>query len=318
MRPISAAAALSAAALGLSPAVAHAENAPPVARAAWIKGCYDKTLEDYAPCGHWRLLTKDGRQVTVHGAATRAADANGDPTSEAGAFAISADGRVLAYERAGDGRLVVQRVAGGPAKVLPKPTRARGADQVYLALSPAGDRVLVDYDEEHLPSKVITVATGRAVTLPAAYEPLGFSADGDELLASRALGDNTTALYAHRLAGGSTRRTPPLVIANAHTYALDSNGTTVAAFTSGPRIRTYDLKSGELSAGADLPFKKGTEPTVGVWDADGRVSTTISTGEARETAVVRVLTVDPATGEATQADKYSISRERHSFVVAGE
>ncbi|MFC5832727.1 hypothetical protein [Nonomuraea insulae] len=314
-------------ALGLTPAPASAASpASPTARAAWIKSCYDKKHQEYDPCGHWRLRMRDGREVTVRGAATRGVDGRGrERHGEDGTFAVSADGRVLAYERAGDHRLVVRRVTGGPVTELPRSAMPKGigSEEMNLRLSPSGDRVLIDYlnDPGELPTKVITVATGKTMTLPAAYDVRGFSADGDEVLATRGKSDNTTALYVLRVGGGSIHRTPPAIVANALTYALAADGTTVAFVTGGtnkPRARTYDLTTGEVSASVDLPLKPDLPPELAWWSGEGRLTAVARTGQGGEAAVVRVLTVDFTAGQVTKADTYSISSKNHTFNLAGE
>ncbi|MGW0805915.1 hypothetical protein [Nonomuraea sp. NPDC002799] len=315
MRHTSAAAALLASAviggLGLTPAAAQATTGPPVARAAWIKSCTGQGDID-VPCGHWRLLLRGGGSVAVRAAAATTPD-GGEPSR----FALSADGRVMAYERARDRRLVVQRVAGGRATELPRITGG-----FAVRLSPKGDRVLIDRDDAA--TKVITVATGRTTTLHASLRPLGFSGDGDEVLATRIASDNTTVMYAYRLGGGSLRQTPPQVVAGALTYALAPDGRTVAVFTSGTygtgkplRVRTYDLRTGELSEGADLPLKTGTPLELAWWGA-GRLTATVRGGEDGKPAVVRVLTVDPGSGAVTQADRYPIDKSRYTAILAGE
>ncbi|RVX42534.1 hypothetical protein EDD27_5169 [Nonomuraea polychroma] len=334
MRHHSATAALLAAAvlggLGLVPGAAHARTGPAVARAAWIKSCYDKKEGDSRPCGHWRLLRSDGTQATVRDAAITKIDAAGKEVRDSGTFAISADGKVLAYERAGDHRLVVRRVAGGPATVLPKSVvpKGIGTDEIGVDLSPRGDKILIDYldDPSRLPAKVVTVVTGKIITLPADDTMLGFSGDGDEVLATRYQGDNTTAMHAYPLDGGAPiKSTPPQVVANALAHALAPDGKTVATFTAGdpetkqpPRVRIYDLETGDLSASGDLPVKPGAVPYAPYWTADGRLDVVVHSGEDGMPAVIRVLTVDPETREATQADKYTISKTRYAYFAAGE
>ncbi|GAA3236874.1 WD40 repeat domain-containing protein [Nonomuraea helvata] len=306
--------------LGLTPGAAHAQAGTPAARAAWIKSCHDKKDDTDYPCGHWKLVMRDGRQVVVRDAAGSKVGAK----DETAAFAISADGRVLAYQRARDHRLVVQPVTGGPAKLLPK---SAGAVNLSVMLSPKGDRVMIDYGNEPVsrPIKVITVATGQTTTLPLGDSMLGFSGDGDEVLTSRDLSDNTTRLAAYRLGGGSIKRTPPQVVYGAEALALAPDGRTVAAFIAGnadrkkpPRVRTYDLESGELSAGADLPLTPDTEAETAWWGPDGRIRATVRRGDDGEAAVVRVLTVDPQSGKATQTDAYTISNTKFEHVEAGK
>lgn len=329
MRLSSAAAALLApaviGALGLCSVPAQADSSRTAVRAAWIKTCYDKKRETSWPCGTWRLLLRDGRQVAVRDAAARGVDGKGRRTGQAATFAVSADGRVLAYERARDHRLVVQRAGGGPATELPASARPQGvgSDELTLTLSPSGHRVLIDYqdDPERLRSKIVTVATGGITTLPAAYATYGFSADGDQVLATRTMSDNTVAMYALRPGGGSFKRTPPAIVVNGGTYALDADGTTVGFFTTSrdkpSRVRTYDLASGELSPGADLPLPADVTPYLARWSG-GRLTTTITTDDSSGATEVRVLTVDPANGAAEQADKYTIRSGYHAYVLAGE
>ncbi|TMR96145.1 hypothetical protein [Nonomuraea basaltis] len=334
MRHPSATAALLASALigglGLVPAAAHARTGPAVARAAWIKSCYDKKEGSTYPCGQWRLLLPDGGQIAVPGAAGTKIDRTGAKTRDMSTFLISADGRVLAYERAGDHRLVVRRVAGGPATALPESVlfKGVGSEELGIALSPTGDKVLIDYFDEpaRLPSKVVTVATGKVTTLPAADTLHGFSGDGDEVLATRHRSDSTTGMYAYRLDGtGAIKRTPPQVVVNALSYALAPDGRRVAAFTEGdtgtkrpPRVRIYDLETGDLSASGDLPSKPGTLPYAAYWNADGRLKVIVHSGDDGQPAVVRVLTVDPESRHATQTDKYTIGKSRYAYFAAGE
>ncbi|MFF4621252.1 WD40 repeat domain-containing protein [Nonomuraea jabiensis] len=333
MRHPSATAALLASAviggLGLAPGAAHARSATLEARAAWVKTCTHKKDDLDYPCGHWQLIMRDGRQVAVPGAATSQLDAKGNEVHDTLTFAISADGRVMAYERKSDHRLVVQPIAGGPARTLPRAAvpKGVGTSDIGVYLSPKGDRVVVDYGDEpvRLPAKVITVATGKITTLPLGEGMAGFSGDGDEVLTRRYLSDNTFRLIAYRLGGGSIKATPPQLVANAPTLALAPDGRTVAVFTAGdadkkkrPRVRTYDLETGQLSGGADLPLTPGVPPDLAWWGPDGLLHATVQSDEVGEPAVIRELTVDPDSGAVKQTGRYTISRTRHAYVKAGE
>ncbi|MDX3106543.1 WD40 repeat domain-containing protein [Nonomuraea angiospora] len=332
MRHPSATAALLASAviggLGLVPGAAHAQSQSPEARAAWVKSCSHKNDLDY-PCGHWQLIMRDGRKVAVPGAATSQIDAKGNEVHDTNTFAISADGRVMAYERKSDHRLVVQPVAGGPARTLPKAAvpKGFGTSDIGVYLSPNGDTVVIDYGDEpvRLPAKVITVATGKIATLPRGEGMAGFSGDGDEVLTRRYLSDNTLRLSAHRLGGGSIKATPPQLVANAPTLALAPDGRTVAVFTSGnadtkkrPRVRTYDLQTGQLTGGADLPLAPGVPPDLAWWGANGVLHATLGSDDVGEPAVIRELTVDPDSGAVKQTGRYTISKTRFLYVKAGE
>ncbi|MFI7447400.1 hypothetical protein ACIBQX_07875 [Nonomuraea sp. NPDC049714] len=308
-----------------TPPSAHAQTGPSVARAAWIKSCSSGV--DSGPCGHWRLILRNGRTITVPDAAATKVDARGRRTTDAGVFAVSGDGRTMLYERASDHRLIVRRVAGGSATELPRSLAPKGTGSITAQLSPAGDRVLVDHGDEsgRVPTRVFTVATGRTTELPGLDLPLGFSADGDEVLAQRTAGDNTTALLAHRLDGTSTRRTPPQVVAGAATTTLAADGRTVAAFIWGdaekkkrPRLRLYDLQTGELSKGVDLALDPASTPYSAHWTADGKLTALVTTDDEGSAAVVRVLTADPGTGSLKQRDTYTIGKSRHAFYAAGE
>nr|WP_055505651.1 hypothetical protein [Nonomuraea pusilla] len=305
---------------------AHLRSATPQARAAWVRSCAGED-DSTRPCGHWRLILRDGGAKVVRDAAIGRIDRKGNEIHDTAAFAISADGRVIAYERAGDHRLVVRGTAGGPARVLPAALTAKGTDPLTLRLSPTGDRLLVDYDDA--PGRrhdlVVTLATGATAKLPAAEQPLGFSGDGGEVISTRYTADNTTVVYAHTLGGATVRRTPPQAVAGAVALALNPDGHTVAVFTPGddsprrpPRVRVYDLESGELTAGADLPLKAEEAPYTARWAADGTLTAVVQTGEDGDRAVVRELTVDPETGATRQTDRYTISGTRYANVVAGE
>ncbi|TYB52946.1 hypothetical protein FXF51_50100 [Nonomuraea sp. PA05] len=302
---------------------AHVWGAQPVARAAWIKSCHDKKRQDTDPCGAWRLSLRDGRQVTVRAAAARGVDGKGRRAHHAGTFAVSGDGSVILYERARDHRLVVQPVAGGPPTALPRSARPAGigSDEMAVRLSLSGDRVLIDYydDEDRLPTKVVTAASGETVTLPPRYGVLGFSADGGEVLATRQMDDNTTTLYALGAGGDSIRSTPPQVVVNAAAWALAADGTTVAVLVQGDRarIRTYDLATGELSEGVDVPVGGGLSPSSAWWEGARLRVTYAKTADVGNSAVIRVLTVGPGHGLVTQDETYKIGKN-YTFAVAGE
>lgn len=329
MRHTSAAAGLLATAvlggLGIAPSAA-AQAAPAAVRAAWVATCTEKKSDTTYPCGHWRLLRRDGGTITLRDASPYKVDGKGEKIYDAGSLSISADGRSVLYERTKDHRLVVRKALGGPATVLPKSLTPHGTENTTVYLSPAGDRVLVDYSDDSHPraSVLYTVATGKSVKLPDGDTPLGFSADGDEFLTSRSMGDNTSALVVSKASGGSIKRIPPQVVANAGTMALAADGKTVAVFVSGnedrhraPRLRLYDVATGELTAGSDLALAPGSTPSHADWRSDGKLTAVVSTGEDGKAAVVRVLTVDPESGAFTQADKYSVSKHRYTFYTAG-
>ncbi|MEU5867533.1 hypothetical protein ABZ815_40625 [Nonomuraea sp. NPDC047529] len=317
MRQSSAAVALLAPAvvggLGL-PAAASAHTGPPQARAAWVTTC-ELPVEGTSPCGPWHLLLRDGRKVTVSDSAARA---KGRATS---LFALSGDGRTIVYQRARDHRLVVRAAAGGPVRELPSSFRPGGEDGA-LFLSPAGDRVLAG-GKGHV--KVLTLATGRITRLTVKGDPAGFSGDGDEVLATRDLSDGTKWLYSHGLDGRTLRSAAPQFVANAVALALSSDGHTVAAFSSGdpgrgtpPRTRTYDLETARLSDGVNLPLTSDTPPDHARWAPDGTLVVYSYDSGTTKSTVVRVLTVDPASGQARRTDTYKVGPDSHTIVFPGE
>ena len=333
MRQTSATAALLATAviggLGIIPTAAHAQAGSSEARAVWIKSCDDKKNDTTYPCGHWQLIMRDGRKIAVKDAAATGVDGKGRKADDTGLFAISGDGRVIAYERARDHRIVVRGTTGGPVKVLAASLvpKRYGTDPLALYLSPKGDKVLIDYtdDQERIPGKVVTVATGKVAQLPAKDTVKGFSGDGGEVLLQHDARDNTSSLVAYRGDGTSVKRTPPQVVANAALTALAADGKTVAVIVSGdvdakkaPRLRIYDLETGDLSTGVDLALKPGQTPYLARWTGDGRLTALVRSGDDGSTAVVRELTVDIGTGAVTRTDRYTISKARYTFSAAGE
>lgn len=330
MRHTSVAVALLATAVigGVAAVPAHA-SAGAVARAVWIKSCYDKKIEDTVPCGHWQLIMRDGSKRKVADVAVFSTDAKGRKGSEPGRFALSGDGRWIVYERASDHRIVVRRAAGGAVTELPRSVVPKGIGTLDLGLylSPAGDRLLVNYVEEaeREPGKVVTIATGAVTKLPAKDIPSGFSADGDEVLGTRAASDNTTTLLAYRLDGSSIRSTPPQVVAAAAVNALAADGRTVASIVSGnadagkpPRLRIYDIKTGEMAPGVALGLKPAQTPYHAAWSGEGRLTVKVQSGDEGDPATIRVYSVDVVTGAVTRQDSFRISKTYKIWYGAGE
>lgn len=82
---------------------------------------------------------RDGRRIDVPDAALDAVDSRGRKSAGNEApFAISGDGRTIAYQRGRDGRLVVRAAAGGRVTVLPGAVQAgsTGTEETRLRLSP--------------------------------------------------------------------------------------------------------------------------------------------------------------------------------------
>ncbi|SNS82894.1 hypothetical protein SAMN05216276_101757 [Streptosporangium subroseum] len=316
-------------------ATAQARTGPASVRAAYLPSCPDKKIPDISgPCGHWRLLLRDGRYLTVGDAATSVTDDNGREIDYLSKFDVSADGRVVAYWRARDHRLVVRRV-GGPATVLPAGLRPKGFGTLSLQieLSPTGDKLLIDYADRpnRLPTKVVTVATGKVTELPAAADALEFSGDGDEVLATRWETDRITTLYAYPLDGSApVGGTLPRVVADAYTEALAPDGKTLAWVTRGDpeeklpsRVRLYDLDSGDSSPAVDLPLRGNEVPNLLRYAPDGTLQVLTVSGKEGTPLVVRELDIDPLgdgllSGDVRQSDRYSITDHRHEYYAGGE
>ncbi|GAA2392573.1 hypothetical protein [Nonomuraea africana] len=294
------------------------------ARVAWVGSCEDADGIS-VPCGKWRVRLRAGGTVTVADAAATAVDARGRKADSVGKFAISGDGQWILYERAKDHRLVVRKVAGGRGTVLPASLSRKGTEPMRVWLSPAGDRVLVEYDEGREPGKIVTVATGKIVKLPAADDLEGLSGDGDEALAMRYNNDNTTTLVAHGMDGHSVAKVPPQVVVNAATRALSADGHTVAVLISGntetrqpPKLRLYDLATDRLSASMTLPLKPDASVYLAHWSGDGRLTVKAQTGGDEKPTVVRVLTVDTTTGAAKPVDTFTVTARNYTWLTAGE
>ncbi|MGW6496182.1 hypothetical protein [Nonomuraea angiospora] len=109
-------------------------------------------------CAHWFVVTSGGRTWQLTDAVER------------GYVDLTADGRYLAYQRAGDGRLVVRDLVGGTVRAVQE--AAPGVDGDRLAYRPMllgkGRWLYVDYvagwdGVDEPPSVVVDVATGRTV-----------------------------------------------------------------------------------------------------------------------------------------------------------
>ncbi|SEL71677.1 hypothetical protein [Nonomuraea pusilla] len=316
-------------ALALSAAPAAAAQPPLTVQAPWLpKGA--TVREAYLPnCGAdyfmpckgapWHLLLRDGRWVPFRDAARYATRADGSRADEVedspAPFAVSADGRAVAYVRARDGRVVVRKAPGGKPRVLAAYGKGVGTRNVALTLSADGARLLVVFEggTGKRPSLVVDVATGeRAAEVPAGNVPLGFSADGDEVLATRAERDNTVKVVAHALDGSSVSATPPQqVVARGTALALAADGHTVLALSltaeglpSG--LRPYDLEAGAWTGPARRVRPKRLWPSLR-WGPGGRLELVATESVAEEgRSSTWIYALDPATGSARRIDEYTI------------
>ncbi|WP_431903324.1 hypothetical protein [Nonomuraea sp. bgisy101] len=316
-RTLLGAAVVAVAAAGL-PALAHADSAG-AAKVAWVGAC-EAEDEISRACGAWRLRLTSGREIAVTDAAATSVDADGRRTDDTARFTISDDGRWIVYERRTDHRLAVRRAAGGRATLLPKSLTRLGTEDLWVRLSPTGDRVLLEYDDdEKEPGKIVTVATGKIVKLPAGDDLEGFSGDGDEALALRYNTDNTTTLVAHGVDGSVIAQVPPQVVANATVRALAADGRTVAAFTGEkPKLRLYDLATDRLAAAVDVRLGKGETVYHAQWSGEDRLTIKTQSGGDGKPTVVRVLTVDTGTGAVRPVDTFRFTARHQTWLTAGE
>ncbi|MEQ4723562.1 hypothetical protein [Nonomuraea sp. B19D2] len=302
---------------GAAPAAAGAAK-DPVIRTAHLPNCGG---DYFMPCkgAPWHLYLRDGRWVKFPDAARYATEADGSRADEVedgpAPFQVSGDGSTIAYVRARDGRVVVKRWPGGKATVLPAYGKGVGTKYIELQLSPDGSRLLVAYPEaaKKRPGLVVDAADGTTLaTIPAGDVPMGFSADGDEVLATRQKSDNTVELIAHSLGGEPVADTPPQVVVSIHaSLALAADGHTVLVLlpTTDKRpeqVRAYDLQARGWAGKAKAIKLKPATQGLG-WGPRGRLELYRGDGsdeEGRWTTWVYAL--DAATGAIKQLDKYTI------------
>ncbi|MFD2354465.1 hypothetical protein ACFSTC_42045 [Nonomuraea ferruginea] len=151
---------------------------------------------------------------------------------------------------------MVRRGPGGKPVVLPAYGEGAGTAHVRLLLSADGRRLLVDFSDaaKRRDGVVVDTSSGRTLRgVPAGDRALGFSADGDEVLATRDRPDRTVQVVVHRLRGGSHAVTPPQEVVIHHTaLALAADGRTLLALLpqgltsekAPQQVRRYDLRRG--------------------------------------------------------------------------
>ncbi|MFI6734710.1 YncE family protein [Nonomuraea sp. NPDC050451] len=293
-----------------------AEGAP--VRAVHLPNCGG---DYFMPCkkAPWYLYLRDGRWVKFPDAARYATEADGARADEVeddpAPFEVSGDGGTIAYVRARDNRVVVERWPGGKATVLPSYGKGVGTKYVDLFLSPDGRRLLVGFAEaaKKRAALVVDAATGETVrTLPVSDVPKGFGADGDEVLATRAKDDNTIEVLAYPLDGEPVADTPPQeVVSRNSELALAADGHTllVRLPTAGKqpeRVRTYDLRA-RAWAGKAKPVKAKQGTSSLAWGPGGRLELRRDEGSDEEGQwTTWVYALDAATGATKLVDKYTI------------
>ncbi|GAA4515832.1 hypothetical protein [Nonomuraea ferruginea] len=289
-------------------------------RTGWLPNCGG---DYFKPCEGepYRLLMRDGRWVKLPDAARYATKADGSRAGEAedgpSPLEVSGDGRAIAYFRAGDGRLVVRRGPGGKPVVLPAYGEGAGTAHVRLLLSADGRRLLVDFSDaaKRRDGVVVDTSSGRTLRgVPAGDRALGFSADGDEVLATRDRPDRTVQVVVHRLRGGSHAVTPPQEVVIHHTaLALAADGRTLLALLpqgltsekAPQQVRRYDLRRGAwLGPGRVVGPRYGAGSLE--WGPNGRLRLVRELGDMGA-ASFWIHALDPVTGKTRRLDAYEIA-----------
>ena len=232
----------------------------------------------FMPCKGrpWYLFMRDGRWTEFPDAGRYATEADGSRADEVeddpAPFALSGDGRTIAYVRARDSRVVVKRWPQGKAHVLPAWGDGVGTKYMDLMLSADGRRLLVDFSSaaRKRPGLAVDVASGATVrTFPAGDDLLGFSADGNEVLATEPKTTKSDTVLAYKLKGSSVRAT----LSERYTFetpALAADGHTVITLRDDDQVRPFDLKA-RAWAGSGRSLKPRQGGAELVWGPSGRL-----------------------------------------------
>ncbi|MGP3912688.1 hypothetical protein [Nonomuraea sp. 10N515B] len=306
------------AALATAPAVAHADPHHDSIRYASIKSCADKD-EQPRPCGGWRLVMHGGAQMTLRDAQGVALDAKGRPTRDFPApIAVSGNGQRVAYLTK-TGRLAV-RTLGGGVILLPKDALPRvGQNETTLVLSDDGGRLAAVFSNKPRATLVFDTATGdRLGTLPSDLGLQGFSADGDEVLATFEDDESVTDLIVYSDAGERLHRaTPPQVVAANGPQALAADGRTVANLVQGdkPELVLYDLESDQVTDRKKIKLPAGDLDMID-WTGDTQVTLHLTRHLSNSTKVT-IVQIDTRTGAATIRDRYTVLKDTFVFAACG-
>ncbi|MEU6743521.1 hypothetical protein [Streptosporangium sandarakinum] len=303
----------------------HADGTPHSAavRYASVRGCSDKEGVQY-PCGKWRLVTHMGEVRKLADARITPLSAKGRPQKYSVApIEVSGDGLHVAYFRKSDGRLVVREIGGG-VRVMSGTLPAHvGMGQVTLILSQDGARLAVTFPENpKAPSRVYDTASGELLwTVPGDRRPVGFSADDDELLAYREVGEDESYkvfLYVIGQSGEQLHREAPGGGGAYGPYGLAADGTTVVT-THEKRGRTdvvvHDLASSRVVT--RVPVGKSAPETL-AWTGPEQVTAHFITydGGARPSRV-RVLQIDTTTKKTRVRESYKVLSDTFAVATCG-
>ncbi|MGP3965941.1 hypothetical protein ACTWPT_59370 [Nonomuraea sp. 3N208] len=307
-------------ALAAAPAVAHADpHQHDSIRYASIKSCAGKE-EQPKPCGGWRLVMHSGEQMTLRDAQGVALDAKGKSTRYLpAAIAVSGNGQRVAYFTK-TGRLAV-RTLGGGVKLLPKDALPRiGQAEVTLVLSDDGGRLAAVFSgEKPRATRVFDTATGaRLGTVPPDLNLQGFSADGDEVLATVEADESITDLLVYSDAGEQLHRaTPPQVVAANGPQALAADGRTVANLVQGdkPELVLYDLESDQVTDRKKIKLPAGDLDMID-WTGDTQVTLHLVRSLTNSTKAT-IVQIDTRTGAVKIRDRYTVLKDTFVFAACG-
>ncbi|TYB52945.1 hypothetical protein FXF51_50095 [Nonomuraea sp. PA05] len=288
-------------------------------RYASIKSCPVKG-GGARPCGDWRLVMHDGSRTILPDAQGVAKEADGSPNRYVPApVAVSGNGRRVAYFTE-QGPLAVRTLGGGvkrlAADALPKVAQY----EVTLLLSDDGARLAaVVGGDKPSGTRIFDTATGNLLgTLPPESSVLGFSGDGDELLATAEGAENVTDLVIHSGTGEELRRvTPPQVIAANVPQALAGDGRTVASLLSGSKAElvTYDSQGDQLAGRMRVKLPAGDVQMLD-WTGDTQVTAHLASDVSGSTRMT-IVQIDTATGTVRVRDRYTVLRDSFFFAACG-
>lgn len=293
----------------------HGDSRGDAIRYASAQGCPKKGGE-VVPCGTWRLVSHKGEVTLLKDAQLRAVGADGKPVDYAVApIAVSGDGTRVAYFTKA-GRLVVRTMKGGvkplPADALPARTNQY---DVTLQLSDDGARLAVIAGRVQL---FDTATGGRLGTLPKLSTFVGFSGDGERVLASMDGDESVVELHVYDLSGRRLLSdTPPQLVAANGPYALNADGKTLAVLVGGTKVTLYDLATSQVLGGHAIKLpKEGTVHKVD-WTGDNQVTLHVSQYPEGKATRMTVLQHDATSGATRVRDTYSMLKDTFVFAACG-
>lgn len=313
-------AALAASVLPASPAAA----APDVIRYASVKACERKGGAK-EPCGVWRLTMRGGGTIELPDARVTPRDARGkERKGQAAPFAVSGDGRSVAYFRKSDGRLVVRRLGGPVTVVRGGPPGGVGMDDVALYLSRTGDRIAVEAVEtaDERPTIVYDLSEEDPADprqLPGRLVFHGFG--GESALAAELSGERVARLISYSPDGRRDLGIPaPAVVADNAPYGLDPEGTKVAFLSDSDdkvTLRLFDVRSGVLTRGIPVRLDDADLPEAVSWAGDDQVVAHVARVGKGGRSTMRVLQINVRTGAAVVRETYRVRKDAFTYAVRG-